>query len=282
MLHSSSTAYEINCRNKKLVCDRPRIMGILNLTPDSFSDGNQYNTLDKALYHTEKMIKDGADIIDIGAESTRPYAAKVSCSEESERLFIILEKILNSFDTIISVDTYKPSIMQQALQLGAHIINDISGISVQQTLKLIAEYNAGLCIMHMQNNPHNMQDAPSYQNVVNDLIQFFADKIQLCQQHHISSQQIMLDPGFGFGKTYHDNIALLKNLATFKKFKLPILVGLSRKALIKHATGELEASKRDPASITLAILALQQGANIIRCHNVAATYQAVTMLHQIQ
>ncbi len=250
-------------------------MGVLNITPDSFYDGGKFNKINTALKQVEKLINDGADFIDIGAESSRPHAKKISIQEEQDRLLPILEKINENFDIKISVDTYNPETMEQSLKLGCNLINDISGLANLKSYEIIKKYNAKICIMHMQGNPRNMQKDPKYKNIVAEIYKFFEDKINTCIDYGIDKNNIILDPGFGFGKNLEHNIEILKNLKEFKNLNLPILVGLSRKSMIEHALGPVTPDKRIGASLALAIAAMKNGANIIRCHDVFETRQAL-------
>lgn len=254
---------------------RPKIMGILNVTPDSFSDGGRFNTRDKALYHVENMLNDGADIIDIGAESTRPGAALVDAETELARLLPVVEAINKRFECCLSIDTNKPSVMQVVLQNGVDIINDIRGFSAKGALEIVAKTPAAICIMHMQGLPESMQDLPSYVNVVREVEAFLLAQANKALAAGISPERIMIDPGFGFGKTPKQNLLLLNQTKLLAQH-YPVLFGLSRKSTLGTVLGDNQAD-RLIASVTGALLAVQQGASIVRVHDVKATAEALTM-----
>lgn len=252
---------------------RPQIMGILNVTPDSFSDGGRFNTRDKALYHVERMLTDGADIIDIGAESTRPGAALVDAETELARLLPVIEAIHQRFDCCLSVDTNKPSVMQVMLQNHVDIINDIKGFSAEGALDTVAKTSAAICIMHMQGLPESMQDQPSYSNVVQEVETFLLTQADKALAAGIDRDRIMIDPGFGFGKTAKQNMLLLSQTQKLAQH-YPVLFGLSRKSTLGTILGDNQAD-RLVASVTGALLAIQQGAAIVRVHDVKATVDAL-------
>lgn len=255
---------------------QPLVMGILNVTSDSFSDGGKFQQLDRALFHVEQMISGGADIIDIGGESTRPGAQAVSLQQELDVVMPILEAIHLRFDVVISVDTSKAQVMQHAISSGADLINDVRALQNEGCLEVLAKNDIPVCLMHMQGLPENMQQKPSYQDVVQEISDFFQQRISACEQAGIMRERLILDPGFGFGKTLQQNYLLLKHLAAFKSFGLPILSGTSRKSMIGNLL-QLEVEQRLVGSVTTALLAVQQGANIVRVHDVAATKQALTL-----
>jgi dihydropteroate synthase len=252
---------------------RPLIMGILNLTPDSFSDGGRYSTIDTAIHAAYQMINDGADIIDIGAESTRPGATPISLQEELDRLLPIV-KALQDCGRPLSIDTYKPEVMRAALEIGVDIINDIHALRMPGATDAVADSDCAVILMHMQGNPQNMQSQPCYENVVSDTIHFFQSRLDDLEQAKVNRSRIMLDPGFGFGKTLAHNLALLKQLSKFKQFDLPILVGLSRKSMLGELTGK-PIAQREFSSIAAALFAVEQNAAIVRVHNVPATQDAL-------
>jgi len=206
-------------------------MGILNATPDSFSDGGRHNTLDTALYHAEKMIKEGASIVDIGGESTRPNAPDISLNEELDRVIPIVEKLKAEFDVFISIDTSKAAVMKAVIQLGVDMINDVGALRVEGVLQTCADSNVPICLMHMQGQPRTMQTNPQYDDVFADVSQFFTERIAACKVAGIERDRLILDPGFGFGKALEHNVALLAKLGNCKAFDLPILVGICRKAM---------------------------------------------------
>tara|TARA_R110002124_G_scaffold65788_6_gene179840 strand:- start:1962 stop:2822 length:861 start_codon:yes stop_codon:yes gene_type:complete len=278
-----------NITSKKKALDllKPNIMGILNVTPDSFSDGNQYNNIDSALYHVEHMIKDGADIIDIGGESTRPNADKVSLQEEIDRVLPIVEKIISNFDVIISVDTSKPEIMKLVLSKGVSIINDVRALRLDNAINVIAKYNPMVILMHMLAEPKIMQKViikeNVYSNVVSDIRNYLKKRADACINAGISSKNIILDPGFGFGKSFEDNAHILNNLNEFSDLGYPLAVGLSRKSMISCALGEkYTVDKRLYPSIALAVMSVLNGAKIIRTHDVKATREACEIAHKVQ
>ncbi len=253
---------------------RPQIMGILNVTPDSFSDGGQFNTIDNAIRQAEQMLEDGVDIIDVGGESTRPGAPKVDVKTELSRVIPVIKKLKAEFGCVISLDTNKPEVMSEGISAGINIINDVYALSKPDALSVAAQCELPICLMHMQGNPESMQHNPTYKNVVDDVISFFEEKIRTCESAGIKKERLWIDPGFGFGKTLSDNYELLNNLDRFQVFKLPILAGLSRKSMIGNLLN-IETSDRMLGSVAAATLALTKGANILRVHDVAETRQAV-------
>ena len=251
----------------------PQIMGILNVTPDSFSDGGQYDELSAALHHVATMQAEGASIIDVGGESTRPGAAPVSVQMELDRVIPVIEAIQARLDIVISVDTSKPSVMREAVQAGASLINDVNALQAEHALETAVQLAIPVCLMHKQGEPGTMQHNPHYTDVVTEVRQFLQARAKLLCQAGFAPEHIVLDPGFGFGKTLTHNLTLLKQLAQFSQTVHPILVGLSRKSMLGAITGRDTAS-RQTASIAAAMIALQQGANILRVHDVAPTLDA--------
>jgi dihydropteroate synthase len=255
----------------------PLIMGILNVTPDSFSDGGKYASYKSALYQAEKMIEDGVDIIDIGGESTRPGALAVAEKDEVERVIPLLSAIKEKFAVKVSIDTSKAEVMRQAIVHGADMINDVRALQNEGCLAVLAESNLPVCLMHMQGLPKTMQDNPMYEDIISDIKRFFIERINACEQQGINRARLILDPGFGFGKTLVQNYQLLAQLAQFNDFGLPLLSGTSRKSMI----GDLLSRKVDErlaGSIATAIIAAQQKANIIRVHDVKETFDALKIL----
>jgi len=277
----------INLQNKKaLDLSRPNIMGILNVTPDSFSDGNKYNNIDKALFHAEEMIKEGADIIDIGGESTRPNANRVSINEELDRVLPIVEKIISRFDILVSIDTSKPEVMDGSLKLGANIINDVRALTLNGSLEVASKYNPIVILMHMLAEPKDMQKEvklnKAYNNVVCDIKEYLKSRADACLKAGISKENIILDPGFGFGKTFEDNANLLNNLKNILNLGYPLTVGLSRKSMIAHALGkEYTADKRLYPSVAMAVMSVLNGAKIIRVHDIKPTVEACKIAFKI-
>ncbi len=255
----------------------PLVMGILNVTPDSFSDGGKYASYKSALYQAEKMIEDGADIIDIGGESTRPGASAVSEQDEVDRVIPLLRAIKEKFDVNVSIDTSKAEVMRQAIEHGADMINDVRALQNEGCLAVLAESNLPICLMHMQGLPKTMQNNPSYEDVISDIKRFFIERINACEQYGIERARLILDPGFGFGKTLEQNYQLLAQLAQFNDLGLPLLSGTSRKSMIGDLLSR-NVDDRLAGSLATAIIAAQQKANIIRVHDVKETFDALKIL----
>lgn len=257
---------------------RPVIMGILNVTPDSFSDGGQYASLDKALWQAEAMLTQGADIIDIGGESTRPHAKPVSEEEEINRVMPVLERIKQEFDALVSIDTSSPKLMRLASTQGADMLNDVRALSREGALEAAAQTGLPVCLMHMQGEPQSMQNQPQYHNIVDELLAFFRQQISQATQAGIAPNKLLIDPGFGFGKTVQHNYQLLNQLARFTELNCPILVGLSRKSML-GAVLDVPVNERLIGSVAAALLAVSKGANIVRVHDVKATKQALDIFN---
>lgn len=268
-------------KERRVVFNSPKVMGILNVTPDSFSDGGQFNKLDKALGHATKMVKDGATFIDVGGESTRPGATQVSVEEELDRVVPVIERISHELDVIVSVDTSKPEVMREAVKAGASLINDVRALQLPNALNTAAElaqqYNIPTCIMHMQGQPQNMQNAPKYKFVVDDVMEFFRLQIERLTHAGFKYKQILLDPGFGFGKTLDHNYQLLKHLSQFTQFDLPVLAGMSRKSMIGNLLNK-DTNERIAGDLACATIACMAGASILRVHDVAQTIDAVKIV----
>lgn len=252
----------------------PKIMGILNFTPDSFSDSGKFFSLDKALFQVEKMLNDGADIIDIGGESTRPNAPIVPLEEELQRVVPLVEAVRQRFDCLISVDTSKAEVMLQSAQVGADIINDIRALQEPNALETAAELALPVCLMHMQGSPQTMQQSPDYDDVVEEVSEFLNQRIFACLTAGITKEHIILDVGFGFGKTVQHNYQLMKHLPLFADSGYPVLAGLSRKSMI-GAVLDKPVDQRIIGSVAGALLCIQQGAKIVRVHDVAETADAL-------
>ena len=265
---------------RDLDLSQPRIMGILNITPDSFSDGSHFNQLDKALFRAEQMVAEGADIIDVGGESTRPGAAYVSEQEELDRVVPIIEQLSRKLDVMISVDTYKPAVMAEACRAGAHLINDIKALQEEGALNVAAASDALICLMHMQGDPETMQQQPAYTNVITEVSSFLNNRVNACLQAGISAEKLILDPGFGFGKTLEQNYELLGRMKELDS-QYPVLVGMSRKSMIGNFLN-CSVDERLSGSIGAALYALTQGARIIRVHDVQATSDAVKVFWRAQ
>ena len=263
---------------QQLNLNRCNIMGILNVTPDSFSDGGSYNSLDKALFHAEKMIKQGAVLIDVGGESTRPGAVSVSRQEELDRVVPVVEAIHKNLDAIISVDTSTAEVITQSAAVGAGLINDVRALQLKGALAAAAATDLPICLMHMQGQPDTMQQAPSYEDVINDIHGFLAERVEACAAIGIQKERLILDPGFGFGKALEHNYQLLNQLETFHQLGLPLLVGLSRKTMIGRVLNDRPANQRMVGSIAAAVIAAMKGAAIMRVHDVAETYDALKIV----
>lgn len=273
--------FELISGTKRLVIDSPLVMGILNVTPDSFSDGGQYSSFEQACQHADTMVSQGAQFIDIGGESTRPGADEVSLDAELARVLPLIEYVAAKHDVWISIDTSKPEVMRQAVNAGAHLINDVRALMAPQALEMAAQLQVPVCLMHMQGKPRTMQLAPDYQNVVADVASFLTERIQACIAAGISREQLLIDPGFGFGKTVEHNYELLAKLQHFQQFDLPMLIGLSRKSMIGELLGK-PIGERLAGSLAGAMLAAQNGAQIIRVHDVAETVDVLKVLQATQ
>ncbi|EML6554583.1 dihydropteroate synthase [Klebsiella michiganensis] len=255
----------------------PHVMGILNVTPDSFSDGGTHNTLVEAVKHANLMINAGATIIDIGGESTRPGAADVSVEEELARVIPTVEAIAQRFEVWISIDTSKPEVIRESARVGAHIINDIRSLTEPGALEAAAETGLPVCLMHMQGQPKTMQDAPKYADVFADVERFFIEHIVRCERAGIAKDKLLLDPGFGFGKNLSHNYELLARLGEFHHFGLPLLVGMSRKSMVGQLLN-VGPTERLNGSLACAVIAAMQGAQIIRVHDVKETVEALRVV----
>lgn len=270
----------LTCSKHSLNIELPQVMGILNVTPDSFSDGGKFSRIDFALAQVEKMIADGAVIIDIGGESTRPGAKDVSEKDELERVIPVLKAIKKRFDTIVSIDTSKAVVMSEAITHGAGIINDVRALQNDDCLKVLAQdQSVAICLMHMQGLPRTMQQAPQYNDLIKDIIQFFQQRISACTESGIKKSRLILDPGFGFGKSLDQNYNLLANMSKFQSLDLPLLAGLSRKSMIGNLLNR-EVNDRLAGSLATAVIAAQQGAKIIRVHDVKETVDTLKILQE--
>ena len=254
-------------------------MGIVNVTPDSFSDGGKYAATNLAIEHAVKLVEEGAAILDIGGESTRPNAAPVGLQEELDRVIPVIEALVSQVNIPISIDTYKPQVMQAAINAGASIVNDVRALQEgaglkESALQVVSRSNAGVCLMHMQGTPQTMQVDPQYNHVVNDVIAFLQARLQASIDAGIAKSRILLDPGFGFGKTRAHNIALIQQLESFAALGQPLLVGLSRKSVLGQMTGT-DVDARLYASIAASVIAAMKGAKILRVHDVKATVEAL-------
>ncbi|MEZ8624658.1 dihydropteroate synthase [Vibrio splendidus] len=267
----------LKANNKTLVLDRPHVMGILNVTPDSFSDGGKFNSLDNALLQAERMIQAGVSIIDIGGESTRPGAPDVSLEEELARVIPAIKAIRAKFDVWMSIDTSKAEVMRQAVEAGANLINDVRALQEPGALQAAAEANVPVCLMHMKGQPRTMQASPVYDDVLMDVEAFLQERVEACEAVGISKEQLILDPGFGFGKTIEHNYHLLAHLEKFHTLGLPVLAGMSRKSMIFKLLDKAPADCM-VASVTCATIAAMKGAQIIRVHDVEDTLEAMRII----
>lgn len=268
---------KLNVRGEVLDLSCPQVMGILNVTPDSFSDGGKHNTLNSALIYAEHMITAGASFIDVGGESTRPGADEVSTQEELDRVVPVVEALAQRFETWISVDTSKPEVITACAEAGAHLINDIRALGEPGALDAAAATGLPVCLMHMQGIPKTMQHTPHYDDVVCEVAMFFEHHIERCVMAGIARERLLLDPGFGFGKNLQHNYRLLAHLDTLHRFGLPLLVGMSRKSMIGQLLG-VPPLERVHGSVACAVIAAMQGAHIIRVHDVKATVDAIRVV----
>ena len=265
-----------SCGRFQLDLSRPWVMGIVNVTPDSFSDGGQHDTLVHAVAHAEKLLKEGADILDIGGESTRPGAAAVPVEEEIRRVIPVIQA-LSSLNVPLSIDTRKPEVMRAAIDAGVDLVNDISALEGLGAIDLLAKSAVGICLMHKQGDPQTMQVAPSYQNVVEEVTHYLCKRIELAQASAISANRIVADPGFGFGKSLEHNIALFQSIDKMGTLLgVPLLIGVSRKKMLGEITGQ-ELRERMLGSVIAAVLAVQKGASIVRVHDVRETVDALKL-----
>lgn len=271
----------LDCKGRVLKLDHPRVMGILNVTPDSFSDGGERTDVEAAVAHGLKLAAEGADILDIGGESTRPGAAQVSLQEELRRVLPVIERLARDTSLPISIDTSKPEVMRAAVASGAGMINDVRALTGDGALSAAAELGVPVVLMHIQGEPSTMQDAPHYADVVADVHTFLAQRIFACEMSGIDKRRIVIDPGFGFGKSQQHNLALLANLDRFADLGVAVLAGLSRKRMIGDVTGR-PLEQRLHGSVAAALLAAERGAAIVRVHDVAATVDALAMLHALR
>lgn len=266
-------------RGRTLSFERPLVMGIVNTTPDSFSDGGQFLEATSAIEHAKVLLEQGADILDIGGESTRPGAAAVCEADELQRVIPVIKGIRAFSDVPISIDTSKAQVMTQAIEAGADMINDVCALQMPGALDAAAALNVPVCLMHMQGEPRSMQDNPSYSDVCDDILRFFQARIDACRSMGIVASQLILDPGFGFGKTLSHNYKLLAEFASFQQLGLPLLAGVSRKSMIGNVINK-PAEQRVYGSVAAATIAALQGAHIIRVHDVAATVDAMKVVTQ--
>ncbi|MFJ5183150.1 dihydropteroate synthase [Pseudomonas fulva] len=269
------------CGNRVLDLSRTHVMGILNVTPDSFSDGGRFSQRDEALRHAEAMVAAGATLIDVGGESTRPGARPVSVTEELERVAPMVEAIHRHLDVVVSVDTSTPAVMREAARLGAGLINDVRALERDGALDAAAATGLPVCLMHMRGEPGTMQDDPLYENVTQDVARYLQQRMVACADAGIEADRVVLDPGFGFAKTLAHNLSLFKHLEALHRLGRPLLVGVSRKSMI-GLTLERPVDERLYGSLALAALAVTKGASILRVHDVAQTVDVVRMIAAVQ
>lgn len=272
---------QLDCAGRALSLDRPRVMGIVNVTPDSFSDGGEYATVDAAVAHGLRLAAEGADILDIGGESTRPGAADVPLDEELRRTIPVIERLAKETSLPISIDTSKPEVMRAAVAAGAGMINDVYALRREGALDAAAALGVPVVLMHMQGKPRSMQDAPDYDDVVADVHRFLAERIFSAEMAGIAKKRIVVDPGFGFGKTTAHNLALLARFERFVDLDVPTLAGLSRKRTIGELTGRDDPHDRVFGSVAAHLIAAQRGARILRVHDVAATVDALKVWNAV-
>jgi dihydropteroate synthase len=268
-----------HCGNFKFDLSRPLVMGIVNVTPDSFSDGGLHLQRDAALAHAHQLIAEGADLLDIGGESTRPGAKPVGIQEELDRVLPVIEG-LRGAPVPVSIDTFKPEVMQAAIAAGAQMVNDINALQDAAAMNAVASANVAVCLMHKQGDPLTMQQQPNYQDVVTEVSAFLRERIAASEAAGIRRDRIAIDPGFGFGKTLAHNLTLLCELSKLSELDVPILAGLSRKSMLGAVTGR-DVGQRLPASIAAALIAVQRGANLVRVHDVGATVDALKILDAV-
>ncbi|ATP10758.1 dihydropteroate synthase [Aeromonas salmonicida] len=257
-----------------LSLERPHVMGILNVTPDSFSDGGHFSQIERAMAHARQMVSDGATLIDIGGESTRPGAPDVSEQEELDRVIPVVERLVAELNVMISLDTSKAAVMREGCKAGAHLINDVRALLEPGALAVAAEADVPVCLMHMQGQPRTMQAEPHYDNLLGEVRAFFDERIAACLAAGIRRQQLLLDPGYGFGKTLAHNYQLLAQQSKLLDYQLPLLVGMSRKSMIGHLLGR-PVDDRLAGSLACALIGMQHGARIIRVHDVRETMDAL-------
>jgi dihydropteroate synthase len=268
----------LRCGHHTLDLTRARVMGILNVTPDSFSDGGDFATREAALRHARQMVADGADLIDVGGESTRPGAPPVSVAEELDRVIPVIEALAGELAVPVSVDTSKPEVMRAAVAAGAGLINDVAALRRPGALAVAAALRVPVCLMHMQGEPGTMQQDPTYGDVVAEVAAFLAGRLAACEAAGIPRERLLVDPGFGFGKTLAHNLALLRGLPRLASLGVPVLAGLSRKSMIGALLGGVPVGERLHGSVAAAVLAVERGAAIVRVHDVGPTVQALRIV----
>jgi dihydropteroate synthase len=267
----------LDCNGRALVLDRPRVVGIVNVTPDSFSDGGQHDSLEAAYAHALKLVEEGADILDIGGESTRPGADDVSVEDEIRRVVPLIERLAAATTVPLSIDTSKPEVMRAAVGAGAGMINDVYALRREGALDTAAELRVPVCLVHMQGEPRGMQEAPDYDDVVGEVHRFLTDRLFSCELSGIDRKRVLVDPGFGFGKNLEHNLALLRATARFAELGAGAYVGVSRKSMIGAMTGRTDPAARVHGSVAAALIAAQRGAILLRVHDVGPTVDALAV-----
>ena len=278
--NTSSRSMLLNLGSRTLDLSKPKIMGVLNITPDSFSDGGKYQSLDHALSACGKMIDDGASIIDVGGESTKPSSSPIEASIQIDRVIPVIQSIKKNFDTVVSVDTGDPVVMREAIKNGAEIVNDVYALKNTGAMDFISGENKAICLMHMKGSPSSMQENPVYDDLMTEIKSFLEERINYCLRAGKNRESLIIDPGFGFGKTLRHNILLLKNIEQLKYLKVPICVGISRKSFIGKITNKA-INERLYGSLGATLIALQNGANIIRTHDVGPTKDIINLYNSL-
>jgi len=271
----------IDCAGKRLDLSTPRVMGILNVTPDSFSDGGDFVAPDSALMRARQMVEEGADIIDVGGESTRPGARPVSEQQELDRVIPVIQAIASELPVPVSIDTSKLVVMSEAVSAGAGLINDVMALQAPGALRAASGLEVPVCLMHLQGQPRTMQQNPHYQDVLGDIMEFLARRVQSCEEAGIHRDRLLLDPGFGFGKNLQHNLLLLKNLGKLAAMGLPLLVGISRKSMLGMILDNAPTDARLYGSLAAAVMALERGVSILRVHDVKPTVDVVRMVQAV-
>ena len=272
----------LDCNGRPLTLDRPRVVGILNVTPDSFSDGGQFASVEAAVAHGLRLAEEGADMLDVGGESTRPGAADVAVEDELKRVIPVIEQLVARTSLPIAIDTSKPEVMRAAVAAGAGMINDVYALRRDGAMDAAAQLRVPICLMHMQGEPRSMQDEPHYEDVVGEVHRFLMDRLFSCEMAGIDRRNVLVDPGFGFGKTLEHNLALLRKLERFADLGSGVYAGLSRKAMIGTLTGREQPAERAAGSVAAALIAVQRGARMVRVHDVAPTVDALKVWHAVQ
>ncbi len=272
---------QLHCKNRFLDLSRPQVMGVLNVTPDSFSDGGRHVAFEDAFKRAMQMVDEGAAIIDVGGESTRPGAEPVNEQQELDRVLPVIQRLSEASGVLISIDTMKPGVMREALVAGAHIVNDVNALQADGAEELVAESGAAVCLMHMQGEPRTMQSEPHYTDVVVEVADFLMQRAQSCIESGIATDHIMIDPGFGFGKTLEHNLQMMAGIEHFCESGWPVLIGVSRKSML-GALLDVPPAERVHGGIAAAVLACGHGARVVRTHDVRATVEALQVVRAVE